>query len=179
MAERSRRTAPPPRPPWTDPRRWAWINAFGFALSVFLALFLLLVAVRAIMPKAEPFEFQLPVVYVVASALTCLATVVLCGWVVFGLMARGADVGSAHARHVILLWSAVGLAFALVQLVVFLRFGARTPLPNVAPWASGMYWASSLVALPGFGLMTWVNAAHSDGPAVYEDEDDLEHDADA
>ena len=163
MAERRRRAAPPPRLPWTDPRRWAWINAFGFALSVFLALFLLLVAVRAVMPKAEPFTFELPMVYVVASGLTCLGTVTLCAYVVLGLMARGADLGSPHARHVVLLWSAIGLAFALVQLVVFSRFGARTPLPNVASWASQMYWSSGVVALPGFGLMTWVNAAHSDG----------------
>ena len=112
MARTPRRPAPP-RMPWSDPRRWAWINAFGFAISVFLALFLLLVLVRTVMPKADALEADVPMVYIVASLLTCLGTVALAAYVVFGLMARGADLGSVHARHVIVLWSAIGLAFAL------------------------------------------------------------------
>lgn len=171
MARTPRRPAPPPLP-WSDPRRWAFINAFGFALSVFLALFLLLVLVRTVMPKADALESDVPMVYIVASLLTCLGTVALAAYVVIGLMARGADLGSVHARHVIVLWSAIGLAFALVQLVVLARFGAGTRIPNVASWASSMYWSSGIVALPGFALMTWVNAAHRDG------DDDEHHDLD-
>lgn len=177
MARTTRRTAPP-RLPWNDPRRWTWVNAFGFALSVFLALFLLLLAVRTFMPKADPFEPGIAMVYVGASLLTCLGTVVLAAYVVIGLMARGANLGSVHARHVIVLWSAIGLAFALVQIVVLARFGAGARLPNVASWASGMYWSSGVVALPGFGLMTWANAAHRDGDDAAFDDDDEFHDED-
>ncbi len=173
----ARTPRPPSRPhyAWNDPRRWTWVNAFGFALSLFLLIFLLLFAVRTLMPSTTRVQASIPTVYVAASLLACAATVVLAVWVVIGLMARGADLGSVHARHVIVLWSACGLAFALVQIVVTLRFGVGAPMPNVAPGIAHSYWGSGFFALPGFGLMTWANAAHGGGG---RDEDAVDADLD-
>lgn len=165
---RDRRAAAPL--PWHDPRRWAWVHGLGFALCLFLALFLVLWLLRTLLPEADEMAFAMPIAFVAASVLTCLLTVALCALLVFGWMARGANLADPRARTLLLLWSAAGLLFSLVQVVVLVRFGAVS-LPNVAPWVSGVYWRTPFAALPAFSLMTWIHAAPT---ASLDDEDDID-----
>ena len=165
---RDRRATPPLS--WHDPRRWAWVHGLGFALCVFLALFLVLWVLRTLLPEADEVAFSLPLAFVVASLASCLLTVVLCAVLVFGWMARGANLADPRARTILLLWSASGLLFSLVQVLVLVRFGAVS-LPNVAPWISGVYWRTAFVALPAFSLMTWIHAAPT---AVLDEEDEVD-----
>ena len=160
----------PNKPPITDPARWTWVLGLGFALTAFMALWLLIAGVGAVIGKplhASQATNVVPSMFMWASLGTAIVTVVLGGIVVFAYMMRGADLASSQARTTVLLWSVAGLVFGVVQLLVLARFGMAT-LPKLAPWAAKLWWLDGFLVAPTFALMTWVAAAFSHG----DDHDD-------
>lgn len=169
---------PAPVPFWHR-RRLGWVNALGFALTLFLGLWLLLALFRSFLPGADRLAFPIPTAYVLACLLSHLAVVVLGSIIVFRFMWRGADFTTHTPRLYVFWWTCAGLLFFLCQVVVLAKFG-DVPLPNVARWASGFYWHLAPVGLLGFALMAYVNmeippARQTDGDDEaydeYEDED--------
>lgn len=163
MARREARAAP-----FWHRSRLGWVNGLGFALTCFYAAWLVLTTFRSVMPNAKPLELAFPGVYMAVVMLALVATVVLCGIVIFGFAWRGADFSHPTPRMYVFLWSASGLILFLVLAVVLGKFG-NEPLPNVARWASTMFWHGAYVGLPTFGLMTWVNTAHYGAPAQQDE----------
>jgi hypothetical protein len=145
-----------PRPPFWHRSRLGWANGLGFALTLFLGLWLLLALVSTVLPGADPVRFSLPTVYVAACLLTQLAVVVLGAVIVFRFMWSGADLSAHGPRLTIFLWSCAGLLFHLCQVVVLFRFDAPR-LPNVARWASDFYWHAAPVGLVAFAIMFYAN----------------------
>jgi len=145
-----------PRPPFWHRSRLGWANALGFALTLFLGLWLLLALVRTVLPGADPLKFTLPTVYVAVCLLTQLSVVVLGGVIVFRFMWSGADLSTHTPRLYVFLWTCAGLLFHLCQLVVLMRFGAPS-LPNVARWATDFYWHVAPIGLVAFAIMFYVN----------------------
>lgn len=167
-----RRNEPPPKPPFWDRSRLAWINALGFALTLFLGLWLLLFAAANVLPDSDPFTFGFPLVFAIVLFLAHLATVVLGGIVVFGFMWRGADFHAHTPRLYVFFWTCAGLLFSLVQMVILFKFG-WPELPNVANFARQVYWGEAFVGLLCFGIMAYVNI---DIPKEGEELDGSSHD---
>jgi hypothetical protein len=143
-------------PPFWHRSRLGWANALGFALTVFLALWLLLVVVASFLPDADPVAFPIPTTYILVGGIAHVLTVVMGGVIVLGLMWRGADFSTHTPRLYVFFWTCMGLLFYLVQMVTFLRFGI-VKLPNVAPFAEEVYWGSAPIGLAAFALMCYVN----------------------
>ncbi len=169
---RKRAPEPPKRPIW-HPSRFGWANGLGFALGVFLALFIMGVAGSALLGRSEPLTFSFPAIYAYASMATLLILVGFTCVLIFGVAWKGADFGTHRARNLVFLWSLAGLLFFLVQLLVLLKFG-RPNLPYVAKWASDLYWGMAPVGMICFALMTYVNYAAAHDPALDDDEVDDE-----
>ncbi|MDA1193580.1 MAG: hypothetical protein O2894_00170 [Planctomycetota bacterium] len=177
----------PPKPPWWHRSRLGWVNALGFALTLFLGLWLLLFAAANLLPDAEPFRFGFPTVFAIVLFVTHAVTVALGAVVVFGFMWRGADFHAHKPRLYVFFWNCAGLLFALVQMVILLKFD-WPELPNVARFARQVYWGEAYVGLLCFGVMAYVNIdipsadsdAHHDGDDYddgdYGDHYDDEHD---
>jgi hypothetical protein len=184
MARRS--TPSDRRPPFWDRRRLFWVNALGFALTLFLGIWLVLVLFSSLLRDAQPIEFTIPAAFVLACGVAQLATIVLGGVIVLGLAWRGADFTAHTPRLYLFFWTCAGLLFYLCASVTLLRFGI-VDLPNVARWAEDVYWGSAPLGLVAFGLMTYVNVEipgvgehlhdEHDGYDGYEDYED-EHDPD-
>lgn len=151
-----RRGEPPPKPPIWDRSRLGWINALGFALTLFLGLWLLLFTAANVLPDADPFELAFPTVFAAVLFLAQTATVVLGAVVVFGFMWRGADFHTHGPRMWVFFWTCAGLLFSLVQLVILLKFD-WPQLPNVANFARQVYWGEAFIGLLCFGIMAYVN----------------------
>jgi hypothetical protein len=145
-----------PTLPITHPARWAWVNALGFALTLFLALWLLLALFRTLMPDRAPLAFAIPVPYVAACLLAQAVVIALGATIVFRFAWHGHDLGAPTPRFYVFAWSCAGLLFYACQVLVLVRFGAPR-LPNVASWASAFYWYAAPVGLLAFALMLWVN----------------------
>ena len=175
-----RRNEPPPKPPFWDRSRLGWINALGFALTLFLGIWLLLFAAANVMPEADPFELGFPTVFAVVLFLAQVATIVLGGIVVFGFMWRGADFHTHKPRLYVFFWTCAGLLFSLVQLVILFKFDFPE-LPNVARFAKQVYWGEAFVGLVCFGIMAYVNidipreGEEHDGPWPVDDHEWDEH----
>lgn len=151
-----RRPEPPPKPPFWDRSRLGWINALGFALTLFLGVWLLLFAAANLLPDAAPFELAFPTVFAIVLFLAHLTTVILGCVVVFGFMWRGADFHTHKPRLYVFFWTCAGLLFALVQFVILLKFD-WPELPNCARFAKQVYWGEAFIALPCFCIMAYVN----------------------
>ena len=156
----------PTKAPFWHRSRLGWVNALGFALTVFYAGWLLLVVFRTLMPDARPVQFTLPVAYVLVTACALITHIVFCGLVLSHAW-RGGDFREPRAHAHVLIWSISGLALFLVLALVLVKFGSE-PLPNVASWASKMFWHGCIVGLPAFALMTYVNT--TDHGHAYEDD---------
>lgn len=146
----------PPKPPFWHRSRLAWVNALGFALTLFLGLWLLLFVAANLLPDAEPFSFEFPAVYGVVLFVTQGLTIGLACIVVFGFMLRGADFHTHQPRLYVFFWTCAGLLFALVQLVILVKFD-WPELPNTLRFAHQLYWAEAFLGLLCFGLMAYVN----------------------
>jgi hypothetical protein len=133
-----------------------WVNALGFALTLFLGVWLLMAVFSNVLPGSGPIRFAFPTVFAVALVLAQAATVALGATIVFGFMWRGADFHAHRPRLYLFFWTCAGLLFSLVQGITLLRFHWPV-LPNAAGWAVRIYWASAFVGLPCFGLMAYVN----------------------
>jgi hypothetical protein len=177
------RSASPPvhRPPFWHRRRLFWVNALGFALTLFLGIWLLLVLFSSFLRDAQPLAFPIPLPFVLACALSQVATIVLGGIIVLGFAWRGADFTAHTPRLYLFFWTCAGLLFYLCAFVTLLKFGI-VDLPNVARWAEDVYWGSAPLGIVAFGLMAYVNV---EIPGVGEhlhdehdeyDEYDEEHD---
>jgi hypothetical protein len=180
------RPARPAKLPFWDRSRLGWVNALGFALTVFLALWLLLVVFATFLPKADPVEFPIPTIYILVCGIMQVATIALGAVIVLGLMWRGADLSTHTPRLYVFFWTCAGLLFYLCQMVTFVRFGI-VPLPNVAKFAEEVYWGSAPVGLLAFALMCYVNidipreGEHTEAwyhDHGYEDHEDWEHQQD-
>ena len=168
----SRRREPAaPKPPFWHRSRLGWVNAFGFALSAMLGLGFLLTALRALLPGAEAGTSSIPTAYIAVSVLALLATVVLCGIVVFRFAWRGADFHDPVPHTYVLLWTYSGLLFFVIQALILVRFGAQ-PMPHVAAWVTDTFWFVAPFGLACFALMLYVNAGVNPAP---EEEYDEEH----
>ena len=179
------RTPPPPKPPLWHRSRLGWVNALGFALTFYLALWLLMVTFANLMPNAEDRTWPIPMAFVIVLAIAHVATVALGSVIVCGFMLRGADLNTHAPRMYIFYWTCAGLLFFLVQVVVLAKFG-MVDLPNAGGFASKLYWGLAPMGLLAFALMGYVNIEipsddephHDDDwhdeDEVY-DEDDYEH----
>jgi len=151
----ARRPPTPAKPPIWHRSRLGWVNALGFALTLFLGVWLLMSIVSNLLPSSDPIAFGLPTAFVAVLALAQVATVAL-GAVVVGFMWRGADFHTHRPRLFVFWWTCAGLLFFLVDLVTLLRFGFAD-LPNAARWAEHIYFGSAPVGLLCFALMAYVN----------------------
>jgi len=172
---RERPEPPAAKPPIWHRSRLGWVNALGFALTFFLALWLLMAVFANVLPSRDPIEFPIPTAFVVVLLLAHVATVALCLTLVIGFMLRGADLNEHKPRMYTFFWTCAGLLFFLVQVVILARFG-RVPLPNASGFASEVYWGVAPVGLLAFALMAYVNvelpgADHHD-EHEFEDEED-------
>lgn len=173
----AQREEPRRKPPFWHRSRLGWVNALGFALTVFLALWLLLVVFATFLPKAEAISFPIPKPYILACAVTQVVTIAMGAVIVVGLMWRGADFSTHTPRLYVFFWTCAGLLFYLCQLVTYLRFGV-VRLPNVARFAEEVYWGSAPLGLVAFALMCYVNIEipgadehlHGDGDAGWDEE---------
>ena len=177
------RVAPPAKPPLWHRSRMGWVNALGFSLTFYLAVWLLLVVFSNLMPNADPRRFPIPTAFVVVLGAAHLATIGLCAVIVFRFMLRGEDMNSHQPRMFIFYWTCSGLLFFLVQVVVLVKFG-MVDLPNAAGFASKLYWGLSPMGLVAFALMAYVNieipkegTAWHDG--AWQDEGDWHGDDDS
>ncbi len=162
----ARRPEPPPKPPFWHRSRLTWVNALGFALTLFLGIFLLLAGFSNVMPKSDPIRFEIPTAFAAVLVLAQLATVGLGAVVVFGFMMRGADFHTHKPRLYVFWWTCAGFLFFLVDMISLVKFG-MSDLPNAARWSEHLYWGVAPVGLLCFGLMGYVNI---DIPADDEDE---------
>lgn len=167
-----------PRPPFWHRRRLGWANALGFALTLFLGLWLLLAVFRSLLPGADALEFPIPAAYVAVCLFAQVAVVALGALIVFRFMWQGADFTTHTPRLYVFGWTCAGLLFYLCQGVVLLKFGAR-PLPNVAAWAADFYWHMAPVGLAAFGLMAYVNLEIPPAAGPDSAADDADYDPDA
>lgn len=168
------RPEPPAKPPIWHRSRMGWVNALGFALTFFLALWLLMAVFANLLPSADPIEFPIPTAFVVVLLLAHVATVALCLTLVIGFMLRGADLNEHKPRMYTFFWTCAGLLFFLVQVVILARFG-RVQLPNASGFASEVYWGVAPVGLLAFALMAYVNV-ELPGADHHDEHDDHEHD---
>ncbi len=152
----ARRPAPAAKAPFWHRSRLGWVNAFGFALTLFLGIFLVMAVFANLMPKADPLRFGLPMPFVLVLALAQAATVALAATVVFGFMMRGADFHTHRPRLYVFWWTCAGLLFFLVDLVSLVKFGI-SDLPNAGRWAEDLYWGVAPIGLACFALMGYVN----------------------
>ena len=174
----ARRPPTPAKLPFWHRSRLGWVNALGFALTLFLGVWILLAGVSNLLPNSDPLRFGLPVAFVIVLGLAQIATVAL-GAVVVSFMWRGADFHAHRPRLYVFWWTCAGLLFFLVDLVTLLRFGIAD-LPNAARWAEDLYFGSAPVGLLCFALMGYVNIdipAEDDDGAWDHDEDAYEDEA--
>lgn len=167
------RNGSPSKPPFWHRSRLGWVNALGFALTLFLGAWLLLAVVNNLLPGADPVRFEIGTAFLLVLALTQVATVALGAIIVFVFMWRGADFHGHTPRLYVFFWTLAGLLFYLCQTIVLLRFG-MADLPNAASWAEHIYWGTAPIGLAAFGLMTYVNvqipgAEHEDHPDDLDD----------
>ncbi|MDJ0522612.1 MAG: hypothetical protein QNJ90_11145 [Planctomycetota bacterium] len=167
----ARRPPPPAKPPFWHRSRLGWVNALGFALTLFLGVWLLMAIFSNLLPKSEPIRFGIPVPFVIVLGLAQVTTIAL-GAIVVSFMWRGADFHTHQPRLYVFWWTCAGLLFFLVDLVTFIKFGAAD-LPNAAPWAEHMYFGIAPIGLLCFGLMAYVNIdiPSEDEEVWHEDED--------
>ena len=169
-----RRPEPARRPPFWHRSRLGWVNALGFALTLFMGLWLVLATIGNVMPGSAPVRFVFPAVFAIVLILSQTATVALGAIVVFGFMWRGADFHTHKPRLYVFFWTCAGLLFSLVQLVTLLKFNGPE-LPNAARWARQIYWAEAFIGLPCFLLMAYVNIDIPREGEAREDDWDDEH----
>ena len=167
------RSAPSRPPPWHR-SRLGWVNALGFALTLFLALWLFLAVLANFLPKADPVRFPIPLPFVLILSLTQLTTIALGATVVLRFMWRGADFTTHLPRLYVFFWTCAGLLFFLCQVVILTRFG-MVNLPNAARWAEHIYWGVSPIGLATFALMAYVNVELPGAHDPYDDEEYEEH----
>lgn len=160
----ARRPPPPAKPPFWHRSRLGWVNAMGFALTLFLGIWILLAVFSNLLPKSDPLRFGLPVPFVIVLGLAQIATVTL-GGIVVSFMWRGADFHTHRPRLFVFWWTCAGLLFFLVDLVTLIQFGIAD-LPNAARWAEDIFFGSAPVGVLCFALMGYVNI---DIPADDED----------
>ena len=171
------RPEPPAKPPFWHRSRLGWVNALGFALTFFLAVWLLMAAFANLLPGRDPIEFSIPTAFVVVLFMAHVATVALCLTLVIGFMLRGADLNEHKPRMYTFFWTCAGLLFFLVQVVILARFdGEQRQLPNASGFASEVYWGVAPVGLLAFGLMAYVNVELPG--ADHDDEYEEDHDED-
>jgi hypothetical protein len=164
------RNVPPAKPPLWHRSRMGWVNALGFAMTAYLALWGVLAVFSNLMPNADALSFPFPTAFVVVLSLAHLATVVLGALIVFGFMLRGEDLNAHTPRMVIFGWTCTGLLFFLVQVVVLARFG-MAQLPNASGFASNLYWGLAPLGLAAFALMAYVNVEIPKEGEAWHDED--------
>ncbi len=151
-----RRPEPAPKPPFWHRSRLAWVNALGFALTLFLGVWLLLFVVANLLPDSDPFTFTFPTVFAIVLLVTQAVTIALGAVIVFGFMWRGADFHTHKPRLYVFFWTCAGLLFALVQFVILLKFDWPL-LPNTVRFARQLYWCESFIGILCFALMAYVN----------------------
>jgi hypothetical protein len=172
-----RRPEPPAKPPFWHRSRLAWVNALGFALTLFLGLWLLLFTASNFMPGSDPFKIPFPGVYAAVLFLSQIVTVALGSVVVFGFMWRGADFHTHKPRLYVFFWTCAGLLFALIQFVILLKFD-WPDLPNTARFASKIFWGEAYVGLLCFLLMAYVNIDIPAEDEAHEEDDEYEEEHD-
>jgi hypothetical protein len=159
--------------PFWHRRRLGWVNAAGFALTLFIGVWMVLAFVSNLLPGADPIEFGISPAFIVVLSLTQVATVALGAVIVFVFMWRGADFSSHTPRLYVFFWTCAGVLFYLIQVVILARFG-MVDLPNAASWAEHVYWGCAPIGLAVFGLMAYVNidtpGAEEERPELIEDE---------
>ncbi len=170
----ARRAPQRPKLPFWHRHRLAWINALGFALTVFLALWFVLVAFNSLMPDSEPLEFPIPVTYIIVLTITQLMVVGLGAYIVIGLMWRGVDFHTHKPRLYVFFWTCAGLLYYLCLTVTWLKFGMAN-LPNAARWAEEVYWGSAPIGLACFALMAYVNIEIPSDDQYWDEEDNEYH----
>ncbi|MHC5010591.1 MAG: hypothetical protein ACYTG6_06510 [Planctomycetota bacterium] len=172
--------AAPSRGP--DRRHFRGVNAIGFALCVFFALWLLIFLLSLLKGGLRDAAFPMPAAYVAVGALSLLGTLYLFGVIVFKFMWHGEDLSSWRARFLFFAWTCTGVLFFLSQTIAFLRFGAGM-FPHLPEWLSGLYWYMAVAGAVVFSFLMWVNSdgAHLHDPHAHDDEydDEHEHDEDA
>ena len=169
----ARRPPTPAKPPFWHRSRLGWANALGFALTLFLGLWLLLAVFSNLLPKSDPIQFDIPMAFVAVLGLAQIATIGL-GAMVVSFMWRGADFHTHRPRLFVFWWTCAGLLFFLVDLVALLKFGTAD-LPNAARWAEHIYFGSAPIGFLCFALMGYVNI---DIPSDEDDEAWDDDDAD-
>ena len=153
------------RAPFWHRTRLRWINGLGFAMTLILALWALLIPM-SMLGKAKFIPFSnVPFAFLAILGISAVATIGLL-IVVFRHMARGDDLGAPQPRRVLFYWSVAGLLYFLVMTVTLSRFGESAV--GSALWIPHILYAG--VGLVGFGLLLYVN---SDLPSheSYDDED--------
>ena len=148
------------KPPFWHRSRLGWVNALGFALTLFLGVWLVLAVFNNLLPGADPIEFTISPAFIAVLSLAQVATVALGAVIVFVFMWRGADFQSHTPRLYVFLWTCAGVLFYLVQIVVLVRFGI-VDLPNAASWAEDIYWGAAPIGLQAIPSM----ATRQTGPA--------------
>ncbi|MDJ0975680.1 MAG: hypothetical protein QNJ98_14555 [Planctomycetota bacterium] len=147
-----------------------WVNGLGFAMSLALALWLLLATAGNLLPSQGNEPMPYPLVYMVAGGAALIATVVLFGIILFRFLWRGVDFSEYTPRVYLFLWSIGGLLFFVLQALLMWIFGKRS-LPNVADWAQEFIWF-----LCPFGVMTFAILAYVNSELPHDhDEDWDEH----
>jgi hypothetical protein len=169
-----RRPEPPAKPPFWHRSRLAWVNALGFALTLFLGVWLLLFAVANVLPDSDPFTFPFPMVYAIVLLLCQCVTIALGAVIVFGFMWRGADFHTHKPRLYVFFWTCAGLLFALVQFVILLKFD-WPELPNTVRFAHQLYWGEAFLGTLCFALMAYVNIDIPSEDDEYADDGEHEH----
>lgn len=156
--------------PFWHRNRLRWVNGLGFAMSLALALWLLLATAGNMLPTDKPQPMPYPLVYMVVGGAALIATVVLFAVILFRFLWRGVDFGEYKPRVYLFFWSMSGLLFFLVQTLLISIFDKR-PLPNVADWAQEFIWF-----LCPFGLMTFAILAYVNSELPHHDDEDWEDD---
>lgn len=166
-------------PPFWHRSRFRWVNGLGFAMTLALALWLLLAAVGQLVPEKNAGPFPYPMIYMVVGGLALVATVALFAILLFRFLWQGVDFSHYKPRVYLFLWSLAGLLFFAVQGLLLLMFEVR-PMPNVAAWAQDFIWFMCPFGVITFAILAYVNSElpHDEDDELYDDEHDEwdEHD---
>lgn len=152
-----------------------WVNGLGFAMSLALALWLLLATAGNLLPSDTEGRMPYPLVYMVAGGTALVATVVLFGIILFRFLWQGVDFSAYKPRVYLFFWSIAGLLFFVLQALLMSIFGKRS-LPNVADWAQEFIWFLCPFGVIAFAILAYVNSElpHGDEDDWDEDEEDWE-----
>lgn len=159
-------------PPFWHRSQLRWVNGLGFAMSLALALWLLLALLGQLAPQKNAPPFPYPFIYMVVGGIALVGTVVLFAIVLFRFLWQGVDFGQYKPRVYLFLWSLAGLLFFVIQGLMLLVFEKR-PMPNVASWAQDFIWFLCPFGVLTFAILAYVNSElpHTEGEHYDEDEE--------